>query len=248
MLLGHRAPLPPSCHEPERIGATLGASGTSVGSPAPRVLRVFTLAGDCVLEKTYQEMRPSSQIAEVIHMLCQKMDLKPCRLQLLDGRRRLQPHHALKSIWTSGSDLELQVVVVPGPSLDLERDLTLSNPEVLEVRHWQRTVAVRIRPARLLESLAEEVKLHHRVTLSSPRIFGKVHSSSADMEEMVLNTAPVDDSGPGCDLVLELDEGFYGGLDTGFRSLKMYYGDLGRFGVGVLRRRRPNDPTDVGDG
>lgn len=50
---------------------------------------------------------------------------------------------------------------------------------------------------------------------SSPRIFGKVHSSSADMEEMVLNTAPVDDSGPGCDLVLELDEGFYGGLDTG---------------------------------
>eukprot|EP00913_Durusdinium_trenchii_P024726 g23208.t1 len=102
---------------------------------------------------------PMDEVPERLKEVAEQglMDLKPCRLQLLDGRRRLQPHHALKSIWTSGSDLELQVVVVPGPSLDLERDLTLSNPEVLEVRHWQRTVAVRIRPARLLESLAEEI-------------------------------------------------------------------------------------------
>lgn len=191
------------------VGTIIGNSGDE------RKLRIFSIAGQCMLERTAQEMQSYNHVSDLIHMLCQTTGMKPCRLVLLDGRVRLQPSQGFKALWPPLDDFELQVIVVPGPSLDLGHELTLKCAEFLTVqRLGPLRLAVRFQCGKLLETIQEEVTLNHRVTLSVPSCFRQVHMTSAE-------TADASDA----DGVVELHlESFFDDvMSTCFRELKMHY-------------------------
>jgi len=116
-------------------------------------------------------------------------------------------------------DFELQLIVVPGPSLDLGRELTLKCPEFLEVRReGPHQLAVIFQRGRLLEHIQEDVMLHHRVTLTTPGCFGELHSTST---ELVGHDVQIEAT-----VELQLEDFLNHPMATGFKELKMHYGVL----------------------
>eukprot|EP00434_Breviolum_minutum_P046150 symbB.v1.2.041579.t1/scaffold8370.1/size6629/1 len=47
------------------VGTIIGNSGDE------RKLRIFSIAGQCMLERTAQEMQSYNHVSDLIHMLCQ---------------------------------------------------------------------------------------------------------------------------------------------------------------------------------